>query len=154
MINDTNFQKALEFVRPAEGGYVNNPADKGGATNKGITQAVYDSYRRSKKLKTQQVLYITETEATDIYYQNYWLKAGCNKMSYSFAVLCFDTAVNNGPNVVNDFLKAAEYKDPYKYLLTRIFYYLHIANKNSGQRQFLRGWINRMESLTNFLELL
>lgn len=153
MINDENFQKALKFVRPAEGGYVNNPDDKGGPTNKGVTQKVYDEYRRVKKLKTQSVQYITDDEATDIFYKNYWLKAGCHKMSYTFAVLCFDTAINNGIGVIDDFLKASEYKNPYKYLLVRIFYYLHIANNHSNQRQFLRGWLNRMEDLTNFLKL-
>lgn len=153
MINDENFQKALKFVQPAEGGYVNNPDDKGGATNKGVTQKVYDTYRRSKKLKSQSVLYITEEEATDIFYKNYWLKTGCDKMSYIFAVLCFDTAINNGVGIVADFLKKAEYKNPYKYLLIRIFYYLHIANNHPNQRQFLRGWLNRMESLTKFLKL-
>lgn len=31
-----------------------------------------------------------------------------------------------------------------QYKLERIKYYMNIANKNPSQRQFLRGWINRV----------
>ena len=36
------FAAALPFVLRWEGGYVNHPKDPGGATNKGVTQRVYD----------------------------------------------------------------------------------------------------------------
>lgn len=39
-----NFDKMLKFVLLREGGYSNNPNDKGGETNKGITYQIYNSY--------------------------------------------------------------------------------------------------------------
>ena len=36
------FVAALPFVLRWEGGFVNHPNDPGGATNAGVTQAVYD----------------------------------------------------------------------------------------------------------------
>lgn len=39
------FEPALAFVLRWEGGFVDNPADPGGRTNKGITQKVYDAWR-------------------------------------------------------------------------------------------------------------
>lgn len=36
-----NFEKALNFLFPAEGGYVNDVNDLGGPTNMGVTQNTY-----------------------------------------------------------------------------------------------------------------
>jgi lysozyme family protein len=45
-----NFERALAAVLVHEGGYVNHPKDPGGATNKGVTQRVYDDYRLGRGL--------------------------------------------------------------------------------------------------------
>lgn len=52
MTND-NFEKMLKFVLEKEGGYVNDPNDLGGETNKGITTATYNAYRTRKGLKNK-----------------------------------------------------------------------------------------------------
>ena len=57
MDNKELFKKALKFVLAREGGYVNNPNDKGGATNKGITQNTYNAYLQSKGRGTKDVRY-------------------------------------------------------------------------------------------------
>ena len=108
------FKKALQFVLKWEGGYVNNPHDKGGATNKGITQSTYNYWLKSQNLEPQDVRHITEKEVEEIYYKNYWLKAKCDKMSPKFAILVFDTAVNMGLARANQFLKAKEIKEKTK----------------------------------------
>ena len=41
----SHFDRSLPLVLANEGGYVNHPADRGGATNKGVTQASFDVYR-------------------------------------------------------------------------------------------------------------
>ena len=66
------FKKALAFVLKWEGGFVNDPDDKGGATNKGITQNTYNSYLKSKGMRAKSVRYITQAEVEDIYYKQYW----------------------------------------------------------------------------------
>ena len=78
------YNKALKFVLKWEGGYVNDPDDKGGATNKGITQGTYNGWLKSKGLQSKDVKFITSDEVAKIYYQNYWLKAKCNTMSKFF----------------------------------------------------------------------
>ena len=40
------FDASLPFVLRWEGGFVDHPSDPGGRTNKGVTQAVYDEWRR------------------------------------------------------------------------------------------------------------
>lgn len=144
------FDKALYFVLKWEGGYVNNPNDKGGATNKGITQATYNNWLRSQNKTTKDVRNITDSEVKKIYYNNYWLKAGCDKMTEKFAIICFDTAVNMGVSRVNEFLKAAEYKSPEKFLIARINKYTQFA-KVGNQKVFLLGWLNRVMDLYQFI---
>ena len=145
------FNKALQFILKWEGGYSNIKDDKGGATNKGITQNTYNVWLRSKGQNLKDVRNITDEEVKAIYYNNYWLKAGCDKMSEKFAILCFDTAVNMGVGRVAEFLKIAEYKYPDKFLLARIKKYNEFA-KVGNQKIFLVGWLNRVFDLQSFIQ--
>ena len=150
-IMDDLFKKALAFVLAREGGYVNDSDDRGGATNKGITQRTYDGWLKSKGLQHKDVKNITNDEVAEIYYKNYWLKAGCNKMSKVFAVISFDTAVNMGVGRVKQFLQYAEYKEPDKFLFARIAKYREFA-KVPRQSKFLKGWLNRVNALREFIK--
>lgn len=144
------FDKALSFVLRWEGGYVNNPNDKGAATNKGITQATYNSWLRSKGQNNKDVRQITDSEVRAIYYNNYWLAAGCNKMSEKFAILCFDTAVNMGVSRCKEFLDYSKYTNPDKFIIARIRKYNEFA-KYGNQKIFLQGWLNRVLDLETFI---
>lgn len=147
------FEQALKFVLEREGGYVNNPNDPGGATNKGITQGTYNSWRKSKGLAVKDVKLITNEEVKEIYYKNYWLAAKCNTMTKKFAVVCFDSAVNHGVGKVKDFLTACQYNDLEVYFLERIRYYNNLA-KRANMRTFLHGWLNRVFALIDFVNKL
>lgn len=147
------FENALKFVLAREGGYVNDPDDRGGATNKGITQNTYNSWLKSHGKPSKDVKNITDTEVKEIYYKNYWLAAGCDKMTSKFAVVCFDTAVNMGVSRVDEFLKAAKWIDLNEFYLARIRKYNEFA-KNQTQRKFLNGWLNRVFALIDFVEKL
>ena len=43
-----NVEKLVPFILKWEGGFVNDPDDLGGATNKGVTLATYTQYCRKK----------------------------------------------------------------------------------------------------------
>ena len=150
-MTDDLFNKALGFVLKWEGGFVDNPDDLGGRTNKGITQSTYNAYLRNKGLANKDVKLISDNEVKDIYYNNYWLKTGCDRMTDKFAAVCFDTAVNMGVGRVDEFLKAAEWASIDKFLLARAAKYNEFA-KVASQRQFLHGWLNRLFDLQKFLE--
>lgn len=92
----TNFDAALAFALRWEGGYSNHPSDTGGETNKGVTHATYNSYRRSKGLPPRSVRHITQEEVRDIYRTRYWDAAGCNLLPPNLAIAHFDWAVNAG----------------------------------------------------------
>lgn len=148
---DELFKKALKFVLKWEGGYVNNPDDKGGATNKGITQYTFNLWLNEKRLSIRDVRFITDTEICEIYYERYWKRAGCDKMSPKFALLAFDTAVNMGIARVNQFMKAAQWKYPEKFIAAREAKYREFACYGN-QKIFLKGWLNRLKDLKKEIE--
>jgi lysozyme family protein len=88
---------ALVFLLDEEGGWSDHPADTGGKTMWGVTQAVYDDYRtRLKKLQKQSVSKITKAEARELYDILYWRAAGCDRFPWPISYVTFDAAVNSG----------------------------------------------------------
>jgi lysozyme family protein len=88
-----------------EGGYVDNPADKGGPTCFGITQAVAraQGYRGPMRQLPRE-------EAAGIYKRLYWLRPRFDEVvtrSERIAEELFDTGVNMGPAVAVTFLQRA-----------------------------------------------
>jgi lysozyme family protein len=91
-----NFAKALAQVLQYEGGFSDHPQDPGGATMKGVTQAVYDAWRREEKLPTQSVRYISDLEVGAIYRDQYWDRIRGDDLPSGIDFAVFDFAVNSG----------------------------------------------------------
>lgn len=62
------YMLAISKLRISEGGYVNHPRDPGGATNHGVTEAIYDAHRKRLGLAARTVKSITEAEMGAIYH--------------------------------------------------------------------------------------
>lgn len=92
----TEFERALAKVLVHEGGYVNHPKDPGGPTNKGITQRVYDAYRRANVGSTRTVQSITPDEVEAIYRSRYWDVIKGDELPAGVGYVVFDGAVNSG----------------------------------------------------------
>jgi lysozyme family protein len=92
------FARALPRVLAHEGGYVNDPHDLGGATNKGITFRVYDAYRTRKGLPTRDVRDLSAAELQDIYRLQYWNAVKGDELPPGLDYVLFDGAVNSGPS--------------------------------------------------------
>ena len=81
-----------------EGGYVNDPNDRGGATNMGVTQGKYDEWRRKKGLPLKDVKDLDVDEAHNLYYEDFLVGPKLQKVaSGPLLELLFDSAVNHGP---------------------------------------------------------
>ena len=93
-----NYSTALKLVLAHEGGYVNHPKDPGGATMKGVTQKVYDGYRKLKGLPKRSVREIEQAELAEIYEKNYWDAVSGNLLPAGVDYAVFDYAVNSGPS--------------------------------------------------------
>lgn len=92
------FVAAMELLAVHEGGYVNHPADPGGATNRGVTQRVYDAWRVRRGQKKQSVALITTGEAQVIYHAQYWRTVSADELPTGIDYCVFDAAVNSGPS--------------------------------------------------------
>lgn len=106
-----SFPAALALVLGAEGGFVDNPDDPGGATNLGVTQATYDKWRDLQGDPRQSVRLITRDEAGKIYKANYWDAANCDELPSGVDYCVFDFAVNSGPGRAVKFLAHVLYGD-------------------------------------------
>jgi lysozyme family protein len=81
------FDDAVEVVLKYEGGYVNDPNDKGGETNFGISKAAYP---------TLDIKNLTKEDAKKIYRINYWDQLRLEAFPQRARLIVFDAAVNQG----------------------------------------------------------
>ncbi|HEX6053459.1 MAG TPA: glycosyl hydrolase 108 family protein, partial [Gemmatimonadaceae bacterium] len=77
----------LAFILDREGGYVNDPADPGGATNFGVTQAVFSAWLAKAGLPPRPVRDITRDEVRAIYERNYWRDGKCEEIHETHPML-------------------------------------------------------------------
>lgn len=93
---DRNFAKALKLVLHYEGGYVNNAADPGGPTNKGITLANYRRFVKSNGT-IADLKAITDQEVAKVYRKQYWDVVKGDDLPDGIDFATFDYGVNSGP---------------------------------------------------------
>ncbi|MEI7145077.1 glycosyl hydrolase 108 family protein [Pectobacterium brasiliense] len=174
-IPSPSFSHAVAFVLAKEGGYVNDPTDKGGETKFGISD-LRDGIRDGMtdidgdKKPDVSIKDLTLEQASQIYYRDYWYPAYCNDWPDGISLIVFDSAVQHGVKkaiqllqsaagvdddgiVGKDTRAAVKGADPEwlltRYLLRRARYYTDIIKSNSSQGKYLNGWFNRLDSVTN-----
>lgn len=154
------------FILSWEGGYVNNPADKGGPTNKGVTLKTFRSVFGQTKT-VDDLKHITDAQWLHIFKKYYWDKWQADKISdQSIANLLVDWYWGSGvygialpqkamsltaDGVVGPKTLAAINTYPNK---KELFDFLwkqrqaHFKRIAKGtQRQFLKGWLNRLDGI-------
>lgn len=125
-----SFERAFEIVIGHEGGLVDDPRDPGGLTKFGISQRAYPSL---------DIKALTLEQAKGIYYEDYWLKAGCDQLvDEPMAILVFDCAVNQGVDRAKSLSMRGP--NPIDFQAERA---LHYASLPTFQR-FGRGWMRRL----------
>ncbi|MGV6809572.1 MAG: glycoside hydrolase family 108 protein [bacterium] len=93
-----NFKKIMTEVLEHEGGYVNDPHDRGGATNRGVTRCTLAAYRgvSCANLPIQEVKDLTLEETMAIYRKNYWDRCLADDLPSGVDYAVMDYAVNSG----------------------------------------------------------
>jgi len=168
----TRFEECLKVILRAEGGYVNDPVDRGGATNKGFTQRVYDQWRKNCGIPSRSVEFITDDEVSSIYKTEYWFAAKCQLLPEPLDLYTFDAAVNHGVSravkqlqhvlgvaedgqfgpksidALHEEMKAGQVQELADHLIAnRLDFYHSIVDRNPSQVKFIAGWENRIDHL-------
>ena len=105
MENTIDVDELIDNLLEREGGYSNHPADVGGPTCFGITEAVARAHGYGGPMRR-----LPRSEAARIYRRIYWLRPRFDevaKRSPSVAAELFDTGANMGPAVAATFLQRA-----------------------------------------------
>jgi len=162
----TKFEKALEEVFFVEGGYSNDPDDKGGETNLGITKDLARDWGYEGAMEDLG----TDT-AKEIYFDVFWDNYDLSDFELIIGKEVFEQAVNMGPKqaikhlqksyklltgngIVVDGIMGSNTKraiNSYSYpnkivaILNgfQFNYYKDIVEDNPSQRKFLWGWVNK-----------
>lgn len=163
-----NFKDCLSFTLKWEGGFSNDPDDPGGATNMGVTQSVYNAWRKSKGLPQQSVKNLTRAEAEAIYDERYWTPSRAKWLAKPLDLAVFDTAVNFGVGRSTEFVavalglpkttkwteemsKRVHDADPgavaNAVCAQRSLYRIKRVLEAPSQTKFLKGWTNRDTAL-------
>ena len=90
-----NFSTCLNLILKHEGGFVNHPDDPGGATNMGITKAVYEKHLK-RKVSLEEMKNIDKDAVHEIYKKSYWDKLKGDKLPSGLDLFLFDWGVNSG----------------------------------------------------------
>jgi lysozyme family protein len=161
------FLDAFKAVIGYEGGYADDPNDRGGETKYGISKRSYPN---------RDIAALTLEDAKAIYYVDFWHQLRLDDVTdYQIALELFDTAVNCGVNTAViiaqkalnflggklavdgaigsrtvDALNVWSEHDPealHKALNGYQFmHYERIVTKNPSQMKFARGWLKRIQS--------
>lgn len=100
-----DIENLIDAVIGREGGYSAHPADRGGATRWGITEAVARAHGYRGDMRG-----FPRDEAVAIYRRAYWLRPNFDRIAAlapAVAAELFDTGVNMGPAVAVSFLQRA-----------------------------------------------
>ena len=90
------FDEALEMVLIHEGGYIDDPHDRGGETKYGISKRAYPDV---------DIKNLTTAQAGEIYRTDYWDKCHCDSLPSGVSIQLFDTAINCGVSRASKFLQ-------------------------------------------------
>jgi len=151
-----NFSASFKFIRSNEGFFSNHPKDKGGLTFLGITHKWNKSWvgwRNPNKITLAK-----------LYYYKIWHSEGFEQIGdSSISKALFDTRISLGKkNCIKllNFCRVADVKHSKKWINSsldtlnlerlrqcRCRFYQRIVKRDSSQRVFLRGWLNRANKI-------
>lgn len=129
-----SFETEVRKILRREGGYNNNPNDRGGETNFGIS---------SKAHPNVDIKSLTEEKAVEIYRREYWDRAKIDSYPAEMQGAIFDAAVQHGAGTAVAMAKKAG-NDLAAFNQQRAALYRDLIRRDPSQRAFAKGWAKRL----------
>ena len=157
----------MPFILRWEGGFSDHPADRGGATNRGVTLATFQQFYGADRT-SDDLRAMTDAQWLHIFREGYWNRWQADRIaSQSLANLLVDWVWASGTHGITRPQKilgveadgivgeqtlaalAARAPEPLFHQLkaARIAFVEGIVRENPSQKVFLRGWKNRIETI-------
>jgi lysozyme family protein len=160
-----NFDASFARIIKSEGGYVNDPADRGGETNLGVTIGAWGAYL-NRAIQPGEMAKLTVDTVKPFYRSMYWDKVKGDDLPVGVDYCIFDFAVNAGVGRAAKFLqravgalddgaigpgtlalvaKTAPGELLENFAKQKEAFYNSLAEKNPTQKKFLKGWMARVD---------
>lgn len=158
--------KLIPIIKKWEGGYSDNPNDRGGATNSGVTLAVYQSVYGKSKTKND-LKRMTSDQWDYIFTKLYWNKWKADEIkNQSIANILVDWVWMSGYGTIKkiqslfgltadgivgnktiSYINSHDQEDVFNKIWNRRKqFYESLVNNNPSQKVFLKGWMNRLNT--------
>lgn len=165
-----DLEEALLYCLDNEKGFSNNPLDRGGPTNRGITLQNYAKFK-GKPVSIEELKNISDDEIKAFYYLFFWKPLRLESVCQDTATAIFDTAVNMGSHAAIECVQKALgltaksvdgvigsatldllNKTDTRYFIINLISeiqdrYASIVEANPSQVEFIKGWLRRSRKL-------
>lgn len=159
-MTDIVWNSAFNLLMEFEGGFVDNPNDKGGATKYGISKKQYPDL---------DIENLTIEKAKEIYHRDYWDRYKCRFLPDYLSVALFDSVVNSNAKrmikllqkalgvtvdgiIGNETIGAANRLPAKKVLNDFLDLRLEYMMSLKDWKYFGKGWAARVFKLRNYCE--
>jgi lysozyme family protein len=164
------FEDILIDLLRREGGFVNDPVDRGGATNMGVTIHTLIAHGidvdGDGDIDVDDVKQLEFSHVKKIYRDKYWIPSKAEHLLADVQPIYFDMVVHHGPNTAARILQKAagikadgivgpvtiahSFKTPVKKIVgERILFLAGIVHADRSQHHFWHGWLNRALEFLN-----
>ena len=158
--------KLIPIIKKWEGGYSDNPNDRGGATNSGVTLAVYQSVYGKNKTKND-LKRMTNEQWDYIFTKLYWNKWKADEIkNQSIANILVDWVWMSGTSTIKkiqslfvltadgivgnktlSYINSNNQEEVFNKIWNRRkSFYESLVKNNPSQKVFLNGWMNRLNT--------
>lgn len=138
------FRRCHAVTARWEGGWSDHPADPGGKTMYGITEAVYHGWLKRQGRRLRPVRQITRDEAERVYFSDYWSPCGGPRLAVGVDLATYDASVNSGVSRGRKWLLAAIGGPDHETVKRLCARRLAFVQSLKIWKSFGRGWARRI----------